>query len=634
MALNAKQLALVTAPKGTLLCIAGAGTGKTFTLIEKIKYAITTQGIYPSEILAITFTKKAAGEMKARLFSSLGDDGLYVNACTINSFCARDIINYDPLYFGFTKRPVILKEGYITLLKAMFPNEDRDTLKVLAKEIDFNFTRSLPLPATVKVDDTARLAVRSRHSKKFQSLPTKSYDLPFVVDQMRRFQFANNFITFTDQIFFSHERLKEDVIFRHYLSSQFKLVIVDEAQDNNVMQNRIVLYLGEVHRNIIAVGDDAQSIFRFRGANPEFFLDLNRKEDFALYTLTENYRSYQPILDLGNAVLASNFAAKVQIEKHLVAARDSRYAKKPELFTFRDPRMEVFYIGQEVHSYINKGGSPSDIVILCRTIVGGQGRFIQGDLRQRGIPYRVVGGVDIAKSLHTKRMFAVFTLACGYNVQEDVAELLAMFPSIGEAKASTLSQLLPDWPAIIKQAPKVARDGIESLVDLLQRIKAQLNAPAHCYLSFVKWYLALLCEYYDAEDKELSQIETFLSAFGDVLEGDDLAEALENMNLDPEPEVDLATPKVTISTIHQFKGLEKPFVIIPDCHNGMYPHAMAKKEEERQEECRIFHVAVTRAKDRLILTATLAKYGLTHFIDDDLVLQQESSSRIRHVSFM
>ena len=610
--LNEKQLALVQAPPGKILCLAGAGSGKTFSLMEKIKFAVSNQGIAPFEILAVTFTKKAAREMQNRILSTLGPSGKEVKICTLNSFCATEVINQDPSYFGYTKRPLIVLDGYYAILKGMFKDESKEMLKSLAKAVDYHLTRCLPLPheyVTRVVD------------KKNGTVTERIWDLLLLFEDMRRYQKVRNVITFTDQIFFGYERLRDDVDFRHWMGSKYRLIIVDEAQDNNFMQNKIVLFMSEVHGNITAVGDDAQSIFRFRGADAQFFLDLHYKEGFALYKLTDNYRSYQPILDLGNAVLKPNFEAKVQVEKMLQAVRQNKDAPRPHFSQFFDMRQEAQYISLEVKKYLLAGGSPADVAILCRSVLGGQGRIVQGVLRNMNIPYQVVGGVDVTKSIHVRRMFSAFALACGYTMLDDWVELLKVFPLIGDVRANKIANLIAEgkWDKVIKH------DGVAGLKQLLDLLKVSLNNPYNCYMHFSNWYLAELEEHYEMDESEFRYARGNLDVIGSALEGATLEAALESIKLDPEvldtEDDGKVNAKVTISTCHRAKGLEWPLVIITDCHDLMFPHKMAITETDVQEECRIFHVAVTRARDRLLLTTTLAdqKAKISRFIDHKFV---------------
>jgi DNA helicase-2/ATP-dependent DNA helicase PcrA len=595
--LNKEQRALVQADRGLVLCIAGAGSGKTHSIMAKIKYTIEHQGIHPHEILAVTFTKKAANEMKDRIVKTIGVRGQDVNIGTLNSFCAKEIINFDPHYFGYTRRPLIALEGYEAFLKEILIKEDKSVVKELGEVMDYHLTRCLPLPKDYGIESAEDATI-------------KEWDISQLYEDMRKYQIDHNRITFTDQIYFGYCRLRDDEKFRYKLGSRYKLVIVDEAQDNNYMQNHIVLWLGSVHNNIVAVGDDAQSIYRFRGADAQYFLDLHQKENFRLLTLTENFRSYQPILDLGNAVLRPNFKAKVQIEKNLVAARSSKYADKPQFAQFPLLVQETEFIAKQISGYKRAGHSYSDVAILCRSVLGGQGRFVQGMLRKLHIPYQVVGGIDIAKSIHVKRMLSAFAIACDYKVMDDWVEILKILPRVGEAKGRRLVQIIQQqgWDAAIAKAPVDARDGMGAIKLMMKELKANLAKPFTCYSIFSQWYISCLEMQPSLDGYSIQMASSNLDLIGRALDGHSLEAAIENIKLDAElVDTDNSGTEhekdcVTISTVHRAKGLEWPFVIIPDCHHKMFPHKRARSEEDIQEECRIFHVAVTRAKDKLILT--------------------------------
>ena len=602
--LNKQQLELVQAPKGKLLCIAGAGSGKTKCIIDKIQYAIKKQGIKPDEILAITFTKKAATEMHERVSKIVGKKASKaLTLGTINSFCYRYVVLDNLKYFGFctNQRPQILTEGYKPILKALFPKESSQKfLTIAAKKLDYFLTRAIPVP-----DDD------------YVSLNNKDWTYKDLLALIRRFQFDNQLITFTDQIVFAYQRLERDVEFRKSISSKYKLIIVDEAQDNNYMQNKIVLFLSEVHNNIVCVGDDAQSIYYFRGADPNFFLDLNKNHGFKVHSLTTNYRSVQPILDLGNYVLEPNFKADVQIHKKLVANRDSSEAQKPKFCAFSNYLDEMDSIVDIIKKYVGFGGSYKDISVLCRSVLGGLGRPLQATFRSYGIPYHVVGGHDITNNQHVRKMFSAFALACGYTYHEDWAELLTIFPGIGAVKGRKLAENIDN-----AKIPDSIKDGFESLKQIVKQISFNKKNPTTCYEDFADWYKNIILKYYpDTCDEDMEHISHILSIVGNSLCGKDLELAIETIKMDEKREDEKLEDKdaVVISTIHRSKGLEWPFVIIPDCHSGMIPHPNCSTPREVQEECRVFHVGITRAKDFLMLTATLNdEQKISSFLKDAL----------------
>jgi len=608
--LNKQQLELVEAPPGKIICIAGAGTGKTFCIIQKIKYAIEHQKIKPETILAITFTRKAANEMKERLALLLGDAVCqHLTIGTVNSFCFNHIIIPNLKYLGYytNQRPQILIEGYKTLLKGMYPSVKLTYINHLAYKIDYYLTRCLDFPE----DEIISVG-------EFKDITLKQ-----LLDEIRKYQFQNQLITFTDQIVFAHQILENNISFRKKVSSRYKLVIVDEAQDNNYMQNKLVLHLSEQHKNIIAVGDDAQSIYRFRGADPDFFLDLHKKENFKLFTLTTNYRSNQAILDLGNSILEPNFKEKANIEKILVAHKQTN-AEKPRLRAFiNDSKLEVDFIVNEVKKYIEYL-QYKDIAILSRSVLSGVGRFLQASFRNEGIPYQVVGGGDIAKSPHVRRMFAAFALGCGYTHKEDWIELLMLFRGIGEIKSRKIADTLDDLEKI--KIPDDVKNGIHSLKNLIIEISKNLKNPKICFDLFYDWYFYTVdINSPNIEYEDILRAQRVLHILGSTIEGKDLETAVENIKMDEsKKEDDLETQdknKITISTIHRSKGLEWPYVIVADCHDEMMPHKnCCKTPQDVQEECRIFHVAATRAKENLLLTATCyPDHDISPFIDTNMV---------------
>jgi len=261
------------------------------------------------------------------------------------------------------------------------------------------------------------------------------------------------------------------------------------------------------------------------------------------------------------------------------------------------------------------------IAILCRSVLGGIGRSLQASFRNAGIPYHVVGGGDIANSKHIGRMFSAFALACGYVFKDDWVNLLMIFPGIGDVKGRRIADSIEDLTKV--KIPEPIRIGIDGLKKLITKLATTTKKPSDCFNLFRSWYLdTLITHFPNVEREELQHVDYILNIVGSALEGKDLELAIENIKMDEsknEDEKDNDENSVVISTIHRSKGLEWPFVIIPDCHDEMIPHKRAESISEIQEECRIFHVAVTRAKDKLLLTATDEGQGISRFIDIDFV---------------
>lgn len=609
--LNDKQKNLVEAEKKNILCLAGAGSGKTHCIVEKIGYSIKN-GMNPSNILALTFTKKAAQEMRDRITRNLGVvAGHAVGAYTLNSFCYQRIVKLDPTYFGYSDRPLKVEiDGYERILRQVLLDKDNTFIENVAIELEYALTRNLPLPSVAHIAD--------------KSGTESEIDLVSIFDRMRAYQFKHNLITFTDQIVFAYQRLSEDSAFRHLLASHYKFVIVDEAQDNNFMQNSIVLMLGSVHNNITAVGDDAQSMYRFRGADTGFFLSLKAKHGFDLYTLTTNYRSNQPILDLGNSILIPNFKAETQIEKYLVA-NNTVEASKPKLHAFFKIKEQTNFLVSDIQRQLYKGKKPKDIAILARTVKGSTCRYLPAALREANIPYKVVGGVDLTNSIHIKNMLAIFYLALGNTDRNNWITALSIFPAIGEVRSKQIAQAIPDWAKA--KIPKISEDSVEELKELISLLSSNTDKAKECFLKYYAWYNDILDTHYSLDDKhgytvrQRCVIEDIFSMVGETFEKyPNLIDAIDAFVMDEEVDEDgLEDNVVIISTIHRAKGLEWPVVYIPDCVDTMYPHRSSSGNiSDIREELRIFHVAVTRARDELYLTADLSRQGgqyLSPFID-------------------
>jgi DNA helicase-2/ATP-dependent DNA helicase PcrA len=299
----------------------------------------------------------------------------------------------------------------------------------------------------------------------------------------------------------------------------------------------------------------------------------------------------------------------VQVEKYLIAHNPIQ-AAKPKLNVFFKPKQQTAFLVTSIIRQLAEGKKPKEIAVLARTIKGASVcRYLPAALRENDIPYKVVGGFDVMNSIHIKNMLSVFYLALGNTDLANWITALLIFPDIGEVRSKQIAKCVPDWDKA--KIPKASANSIKEFRCLISKI-AESTSDAHdCFLKFYRWYADLIDEHYTVDHRhgythrqrgEIDDLFNYIE--GTFEQHTDLAEAVDILVMDIDDE-DINEDAVTISSIHRAKGLEWSVVYIPDCVATMYPHKMCTKLEDKQEELRIFHVAVTRARDELYLTADL-----------------------------
>ncbi|OPL15168.1 MAG: ATP-dependent DNA helicase [delta proteobacterium MLS_D] len=602
--LNDEQLRVVTAEAGPMLIIAGAGSGKTRALTYRTAWLIE-QGVPPDRILLATFTNKAARSMLSRVERLVGEQARLVWGGTFHSLGNRVLrrhgrrLGYEGNYSIMDREDArqlvsaAVMEAGITTKSEKFPRSDR-----LMEMISLAANTSIPLD--VLVGDRYPSAV------------------PFLTDILKvafRYRLRKselNVMDFDDLLVKWRDLLVEHPDVREEYARKFEHILVDEYQDTNVIQANILELLSSIHRNIMVVGDDSQSIYSFRGADYSNILSFpDRYEGARIFKLETNYRSTPPILNLANLSIVNN---RRQYRKQLRAVR--RGGVRPVYAALADALEQADFVAQRIMELVEEGVPLNETAVLYRA--HHHSMELQMELIRRGIPFVVRSGIRFFEQAHVKDMNAFLRIAV--NPLDELAwkRVLGLFGGIGRVRAEAIWKLLAgsDDPKrfvfsrdLEDGLTKAVHPGLRDLRDMLRILfeSAETDQPWNVIERVIAGgYGMFLQSRYDnrrSREDDLRQLAAFSRNF------DSLEEFLRDLalmaSLDEDDEVSLkerADPKVVLSTIHQAKGLEWSVVFMIRCSEGAMPLARALREPGGvDEERRLFYVAATRAKDRLYL---------------------------------
>ena len=600
--LNTEQCAAATAGDGPLLVLAAAGTGKTRTLVHRVAYLIENS-VPADRIMLLTFTNRAAKEMRERAATVVGDEVSAIWSGTFHSICARFLRRYGTA-IGFQPGFQILDEEdqkklIGEIIKASVANPKEFPKKeLIAKMISeaaneqkpIGFIASRWMTKTAGVDPEAISVIAEKYTARKLELGAMDFD---------------------DLLVNGLKLLKTQDRIRELLQEHFLHVLVDEYQDTNTLQAEFTDILAAKHRNIMAVGDDFQCIYTWRGAQIENILEFPRRwEGCRIVKLERNYRSVPGVLDVANVVMRD---APNQFEKILKPIRQSAgdLPWKYEVYDSRSQANEILRLVQEKRSM---GYRFSDIAILYRSHF--QSIDVQMTLARMRIPYRITSGVGVFEQVHVKDVLAYLRLLVNPADELSFLRLVQLFPGVGEKSAKSYWNKLacrfdvsrkedrdalhsmfgakakPRWPIVSKC--------FEAAVDHLAEGEVGEAVEDFCDL-FYEDYLREEWEEQEAEDRleDIKELAAQIAGAENGLQGF-LSDVALMTNLDVRRN-DPNQDRVTLSTIHQAKGMEWPVVLVPWLSEGLFPSAKAAEEGRLDEERRLFYVVVTRAKDSLYM---------------------------------
>lgn len=648
--LNPQQKLAVTAGDGPVLVLAGPGSGKTRVLTRRLAYLIDQRGIPPYDIIAVTFTNKAAREMENRVVDLVQGsvEGIWLG--TFHAMCAR----------------MLRREASALPFKSNFVIFDSDDQEALVRRAlrELNIDDKTHRPAGVHAAISA--AKNELYSPK--DMPTRSYRDEVVSRVYARYQELlqlNNAVDFDDLLFYATRMLQEHPDIREKYARRFRHVLVDEFQDTNLAQYELLKQLCSYHHNIFVVGDEDQSIYRWRGADYRNVLRFEKDfPDCEKILLEENYRSTQTVLDTARQVIDQN---RNRTPKHLFTQRGP--GNKVIKFVAVDDHAEAAYVTSKIQEYLNKGARAGDFAVMYRT--NAQSRLVEEAFMHSGLPYHLVGAQRFYGRREVKDIIAFLRLVQNPDDEISLLRIIAVPPrGIGEKtvlgmqtaafqKGISTGAVLLDlgrkgeesefWKFIGRSAGIVADFGSllnewvalrdqASLISLFDRIISDTDYERYINdgsdEGVDRWenVQELRRLAFDFQEKGLTP---FLESLALVSDQDTLKDAEPNTT----PAADHSS--VTLLTLHAAKGLEFKQVFIIGLDEGLLPHSRSRDDpEEMAEERRLFYVGITRARDQLYLVRAEQRttFGGPDYcepsrflddIDDSLVIIDGKSSRSR-----
>ncbi len=603
--LNNQQLSAVKHTKGAVLVLAGAGSGKTRVLTYRVAKLIE-EGVGPYNILALTFTNKAANEMKERIHQLVGSQADNIWIGTFHSVCLK-ILMMNIEKIGF-------KPGFVIY--------DADDSLALIKRIlkDSRYDNNEVNPRTVKYEISAAKNdgyTADDYLTQFNDFDPDEYiheATAFVFEEYERTLKENNALDFDDLLIktillFSKDR---DTLSRY--QDRFKYILVDEYQDTNEVQYRLVKMLADGHKNIFVVGDDDQSIYGWRGANIENI--YNFEKDFpgaAVYKLEQNYRSHQKILDLSNAVIKNNSGRKSK-----VLFSDAAVGDKPKLFVFEDEYAESRGIATLCVNLQERGENLNDIAVIYRT--NAQSRLIEQALVEASIPSKNLSGRSFYERKEIKDILAYLYMMVNTDADLYLTRIIntpkrkigdtsvAKIAAYAETKRLSMYEALPYAEAVLPAAAAKAVLDFYTMMEDFRLKKDSLSLNDLMALVFEKTGLREMYLQAPTMAEAQGRIENVEELIKNAAErearGETLEDFLYNISLITDMEREAADEAVSLMTMHSAKGLEYGNVIIAGVVDGVLPHTFSSGTKAGiEEERRLLYVGITRAKKRLMMTA-------------------------------
>ncbi|MGB9839267.1 DNA helicase PcrA [Thermovenabulum sp.] len=632
--LNDAQQKAVTYGSGPILVLAGAGSGKTRVITYRIIYLIEKMGVKPENILAITFTNKAANEMKERVQKLLKEKAEGLNVSTFHSACVKILKENVPL-LGYKKYFVI----YDT-------DDQQSIIKQCLKELNLD-EKKYPLMACLeKISGyKEKLICETEVFDNARDIREKTFSNIYLLYQKKLRE--NNAFDFDDLIMKTVELFRKYPEVLDYYREKFKYILVDEYQDTNHAQYIFIKLLAEKHRNLLVVGDDDQSIYSFRGADIRNILEFEKDfPDAFVVKLERNYRSTQTILDAANEVIKNNFSRK---EKRLFTEKGK--GDKVFFAQLQNEHHEALFIGNEIEKLINKGYYFKNIAVLYRT--NAQSRVFEEVFLKMGIPHRIFGGIRFFQRKEIKDIVAYLRLI--ENDEDNMSlrriinvprrgigsKTVEQLEIISDQTGKSIFRLimednLPFSQSVCRKLKEFAlmiedfrelkeRTGIPELIEriilntgYLEELQNEGTEEANDRIENIKELISVAREFV------LRNSEGTLEEF--------LSEIALYSDLDKYSDEEDA---VTLMTLHSAKGLEFPVVFLAGLEEGIFPHYKSLfNTAELEEERRLCYVGITRAKELLYLTRAWQRnlYGRSSYYDKSRFIKEIPKRLIKDVT--
>ncbi len=629
--LNESQLKAVEYNDGPSLVIAGAGSGKTRVLTYKIAHLMEVEGYKPWEILALTFTNKAAAEMKSRIANRVGEESArYLWMGTFHSLFAK-ILRREAETLGYTSNFTIYDQG-----------DSRSLVKAIIKEMGLDDKVYKPNAVQARISEAKNVLLKAGmyYNDKAMVEEDMRRRQPAVRDIYQRYANrlkqadAMDFDDLLMQTYYLFENNKE--ILQRYCE-RFRFVLVDEYQDTNLAQHEIVWQLTAGHQHICVVGDDSQSIYSFRGARIDNILTFQSRYDSPkLFKLEENYRSTQTIVGAANSLIAHN---QRRIPKEVFSNKEQ--GEPITVFEAAADKEEAGYVTRQLLSIRRRYGLTwSDFAILYRT--NAQSRIFEEEFRKNGIDYRIYGGLSFYQRKEIKDIIAYFRVMVNPHDEEAFKRILNYPPrGIGDTTlghvVETASQAgVSLWEVIgapeqyqlpVSKATQKKLEGFRAMMEEFRELSRTHDAYDTALDVVIRSGIKadIFSDMSDEGRSRQENVQELMDAMHDFVqsareEGSDaiwLPDFLATVALltDQDNPHDADVPRVTLMTVHSAKGLEFNTVFVVGLEEDLFPSNMAETEADVEEERRLFYVALTRAEKRCMLTyaKTRFRYGQLQF---------------------
>ena len=608
--LNERQKEAVLATEGPVLVLAGARCGKTTVRVNRIAYMISEKHIRPWNILAITFTNKAAREMKDRIERLLGDTAKDMWIGTFHSVCVRILRSCIDL-LGYSRDFVIYDTA-----------DTKTVMKECLRELDID-EKSFPVRNVLSIISNAKNDLMDAAT--FENVYKSDYRMSIIAKIYYRYQTKlrkNNAVDFDDIILNTVKILSENPDVLSKYQDKFQYILVDEYQDTNNSQYLLINLLAQANRNLCVVGDDDQSIYKFRGANIGNILNFEDDySDVQKITLDQNYRSTQNILDAANSVISNN---KGRMGKSLWTSNGD--GNKVFVYTGTNEYDEARYIARQIKKHFDEQGSFSDCAILYRT--NAQSRVIEEMLMRESVPYKVLSGLRFYDRKEIKDIIAYLRVV--YNPNDDVSlariinepkrkignATLEKARNIAREKETSLYDVIShadDYPEFKTAIKKLL--GFSEIIQSLIKLKDTVTIEdlTGRILNDTGYMPALVMEDTTESKTRIENLGEFISVITEFEKneetGNTLGEFLENISLVSDIDgYDENEDSAVLMTIHSAKGLEFPIVFLSGLEEGLFPGMRSmESDDDIEEERRLCYVAITRAKEQLYITKTISR---------------------------
>ena len=632
--MNQMQQQAVFATEGPLLILAGAGSGKTTVLVNRISYILRSGLCKPWNILAITFTNKAAGELKERICNTVPEGGADIWAATFHSTCARILRRYGD------------RLGYSSHFTVYATDDQKRLVKEIMKQLQID-EKQLPVRSVLSDISKAKdKMLTPQQMKKDAEYDSRKVFVAKIYEIYQSRLKTADAMDFDDLLCKAVELFEQEPEILGFYQNQFKYIMVDEYQDTNKVQYRFVSMLAQKYGNICVVGDDDQSIYKFRGATIENILSFEKTFSGArVIRLEQNYRSTQNILDAANGVISNN-----TIRKGKTLWTENPKGEKINIHTCDSERDEAAFVTKTIMDGVANGRKYSDFAILYRT--NAQSNAMEQSLSRSGIPHRIIGGHRFYDREEIRDMVAYLQVI--NNPHDDIrlsriinvpkrsigARTVAVAAEIASGLGESIYTVIKDadaYPQLSRAASKL-REFVRLIDGLIEAEASGDYSLAELYNLIIEHtgyenYLRVEKENADVRIENIEELSSNIIKFEeDYGDEADLSNFLEEISLMTDIDnYDADADTCVMMTLHSAKGLEFPVVFITGMEDGLFPsNASISNPEEINEERRLAYVGITRAKEKLYLTKTKYRmlFGSTTYNKDSRFLGEIPSELV------